>query len=51
MTIDTIFICFCEDYEENDGLSKPYYMSKELMEFVEKGNRYYNKDDNNQVAV
>ncbi|XP_022187745.2 choline transporter-like protein 1 isoform X2 [Nilaparvata lugens] len=35
MTIDTIFICFCEDCEMNDGISKPYFMSKGLMEFVE----------------
>ncbi|KAL7017410.1 hypothetical protein ACKWTF_010365 [Chironomus riparius] len=31
MTVDTIFICFCEDCEENDGASKPYYMSESLM--------------------
>uniref|UniRef100_A0A1B0CT90 Choline transporter-like protein n=1 Tax=Lutzomyia longipalpis TaxID=7200 RepID=A0A1B0CT90_LUTLO len=35
MTIDTIFICFCEDCERNDGMSKPYYMSRGLMEFVQ----------------
>lgn len=35
MAIDTIFICFCEDSEQNDGISKPYYMSRNLMEFVE----------------
>lgn len=35
MVIDTIFLCFCEDCEQNDGMSKPYYMSKDLMEFVE----------------
>lgn len=35
MTIDTIFLCFCEDYEENDGMSRPYFMSAGLMEFVE----------------
>jgi len=34
--IDTIFICFCEDREINDGISRPYYMSSELMEFIEK---------------
>ncbi|KAK5642484.1 hypothetical protein RI129_008651 [Pyrocoelia pectoralis] len=38
MAIDTIFICFCEDCEANDGLSRPYYMSKNLMEFVEGSN-------------
>ncbi|KAG5877891.1 hypothetical protein JTB14_005130 [Gonioctena quinquepunctata] len=35
MAIDTIFICFCEDCEMNDGVSKPYFMSRGLMEFVE----------------
>lgn len=35
MAIDTIFLCFCEDCEINDGISRPYFMSKGLMEFVE----------------
>lgn len=35
MAIDTIFLCFCEDCEQNDGLSRPYYMSRGLMEFVQ----------------
>ncbi|XP_074034982.1 choline transporter-like protein 1 [Leptinotarsa decemlineata] len=35
MAIDTIFICFCEDCEMNDGISQPYFMSRGLMEFVE----------------
>lgn len=35
MIIDTIFICFCEDYSKNDGIDRPYYMSTGLMEFVE----------------
>lgn len=35
MTIDTIFICFCEDCELNDGITKPYFMSRGLMEFVQ----------------
>lgn len=39
MTIDTIFICFCEDCELNDGISKPYYMSRGLMEFVQNSKR------------
>jgi choline transporter-like protein 2/4/5 len=31
MTLDTIFMCYCIDIEENDGgLMKPYYMSTEL---------------------
>jgi len=35
MAIDTIFLCFCEDSTRNDGINKPYFMSKGLMEFVE----------------
>ncbi|CAH1398074.1 unnamed protein product [Nezara viridula] len=35
MVIDTIFICFCEDCEMNDGVEKPYFMSSGLMEFVQ----------------
>lgn len=35
MAIDTLFLCFCEDCERNDGISKPYFMSKGLMQFVE----------------
>lgn len=31
MTIDTLFLCFCEDCEINDGIDKPYFMSKGLM--------------------
>jgi hypothetical protein len=31
MAVDTIFICFCEDSDKNDGLKKPYYMSVGLM--------------------
>lgn len=36
MTVDTIFICFCEDFVENDGVSSPYFMSPELMEIMRK---------------
>ncbi|XP_050303198.1 choline transporter-like protein 1 isoform X1 [Anthonomus grandis grandis] len=35
ITMDTIFICFCEDSLVNDGVSKPFFMSRGLMEFVE----------------
>lgn len=35
MAIDTIFLCFCEDCEQNDGINKPYYMSRGLMQYVE----------------
>ncbi|XP_033738048.1 LOW QUALITY PROTEIN: choline transporter-like protein 1 [Pecten maximus] len=36
ITIDTIFLCFCEDCEMNDGVTKPFYMSKDLMVYLEK---------------
>ncbi|CAG9810628.1 unnamed protein product [Chironomus riparius] len=34
MTIDTIFISFCIDLEENDGQTKPYYMSESLKNII-----------------
>nr|XP_022315976.1 choline transporter-like protein 1 [Crassostrea virginica]XP_022315977.1 choline transporter-like protein 1 [Crassostrea virginica] len=34
LCIDTIFVCFCEDCERNDGVQKPYYMSTGLMKFI-----------------
>ncbi|XP_063925722.1 choline transporter-like protein 1 isoform X2 [Zophobas morio] len=33
--IDSLFICFCEDSVMNDGISRPYYMSRGLKEFME----------------
>lgn len=42
MAVDTIFICFCEDCEMNDGMARPYYMSHSLMEFVEKSRTVLN---------
>jgi solute carrier family 44 protein 1 (choline transporter-like protein) len=36
MTVDTIFICFCDDFIENDGASRPYFMSPELMDVMRK---------------
>nr|AKN21692.1 slc44a-3 [Schmidtea mediterranea] len=39
MGTDTIFLCFCEDLERNDGSpEKPYFMSKELMSILGKNN-------------
>lgn len=40
MAIDTIFLCFCEDCEQNDGISKPYYMSRGLMVTLYKINHF-----------
>ncbi|XP_053691028.1 choline transporter-like protein 1 [Sabethes cyaneus] len=46
MTVDTIFLCFCEDCETNDGISKPYYMSRGLMEFVQNSKKALAIHDN-----
>ncbi|KAI9562773.1 hypothetical protein GHT06_010227 [Daphnia sinensis] len=40
MAIDTIFLCFLQDTEINDGSpEKPFYMSQELMEILGKKNK------------
>jgi len=40
MAIDTIFLCFLEDLERNDGsANKPYFMSKSLMGLLGKKNK------------
>ncbi|KAK7480286.1 hypothetical protein BaRGS_00028454 [Batillaria attramentaria] len=40
MGVDTLFLCFLEDLERNDGSpEKPYYMSKGLQSLLRKGNR------------
>jgi len=42
MTIDTIFLCFCEDSEKNDGSAeKPFYMPVTLRDLV---NNHSNED-------
>jgi len=35
MTVDTLFICFCIDCEENDGNGRPYYMNASLMKAIQ----------------
>uniref|UniRef100_A0A4W6BQ09 Choline transporter-like protein n=1 Tax=Lates calcarifer TaxID=8187 RepID=A0A4W6BQ09_LATCA len=38
MCVDTLFLCFCEDLERNDGSSsRPYYMSPGLHKILRKG--------------
>ncbi|XP_077339612.1 choline transporter-like protein 4 [Lithobates pipiens] len=40
MCVDTLFLCFLEDLERNDGSAeKPYYMPKSLMKILNKKNR------------
>ena len=37
MAVDTLFLCFLEDLERNDGTpEKPYYMSKSLRQILGK---------------
>uniref|UniRef100_A0A3Q1JAE1 Choline transporter-like protein 2 n=1 Tax=Anabas testudineus TaxID=64144 RepID=A0A3Q1JAE1_ANATE len=37
MCVDTLFLCFCEDLERNDGSSeRPYFMSPELHDILSK---------------
>lgn len=40
MCVDTLFLCFLEDLERNDGsVQKPYFMSKNLMKILNKKNQ------------
>jgi hypothetical protein len=39
MAVDTLFLCFCEDSERNDGKTKPYYMTESLQKFISDANR------------
>lgn len=40
MAVDTLFLCFLEDIERNDGSpEKPFYMSKQLMKILGKRNK------------
>uniref|UniRef100_A0A8C5H2U3 Choline transporter-like protein n=1 Tax=Gouania willdenowi TaxID=441366 RepID=A0A8C5H2U3_GOUWI len=40
MCVDTLFLCFLEDLERNDGSEqKPYFMSKNLMNILNKSNK------------
>ena len=35
MVIDTLFLCFCEDYNKNDGTpERPYYAPKSLLKYL-----------------
>lgn len=39
MCVDTLFLCFLEDLERNDGSrDRPYYMSKSLLKILGKKN-------------
>lgn len=46
MTVDSIMVCFCEDCYMNDGVTRPYYMNKSLMELIEGSKRELDKIKN-----
>jgi hypothetical protein len=35
MTIDTILVCVCEDCDISDGITRPFFMSRGLMEVMQ----------------
>ncbi|XP_012944944.1 choline transporter-like protein 4 [Aplysia californica] len=46
MAVDTLFLCFLDDIERNDGSpEKPYFMGKELMKLLGKKNLRPKTDD------
>ncbi|CAI9716384.1 Hypothetical predicted protein [Octopus vulgaris] len=48
MAVDTIFLCFTEDTERNDGSpDRPYYMSTQLMKILGKKNKLLNSNNSN----
>uniref|UniRef100_A0A452UBQ7 Choline transporter-like protein n=1 Tax=Ursus maritimus TaxID=29073 RepID=A0A452UBQ7_URSMA len=45
MCVDTLFLCFLEDLERNDGsLDRPYYMPKSLLKILGKKNEAFPED-------
>nr|KAG5694576.1 hypothetical protein BaRGS_032521 [Batillaria attramentaria] len=52
MAVDTLFLCFLEDLEMNDGSpEKPYYMSKGLMGVMGKKNKKAKPEDDKPVSA
>merc|ERR1712240_973528 len=46
MAVDTLFLCFLEDLERNDGsIEKPYYMSKSLKQILGKMEKTVNEEN------
>ncbi|XP_016523038.1 choline transporter-like protein 2 [Poecilia formosa] len=51
MCVDTLFLCFCEDLERNDGSSeRPYFMSPELHEILSKTRKVEDECDGVEAA-
>ncbi|XP_058863932.1 choline transporter-like protein 2 isoform X1 [Acipenser ruthenus] len=50
MCVDTLFLCFCEDLERNDGSEeKPYYMSMELHDILSKSHVLETEDKSTET--
>ncbi|XP_070508748.1 choline transporter-like protein 1 [Chironomus tepperi] len=47
MTVDTIFVCYCIDIEENDGEGNPYYMSDSLRKIMTEMKEFSGEDKSN----
>uniref|UniRef100_A0A669F9T1 Choline transporter-like protein n=1 Tax=Oreochromis niloticus TaxID=8128 RepID=A0A669F9T1_ORENI len=46
MCVDTLFLCFLEDLERNDGSQeRPYFMSQDLLTLLKKSNEDYKSMD------
>jgi len=46
MAVDTLFLCFLEDLERNDGTpERPYFMSKGLQKVVGKMQQFHDERD------
>jgi hypothetical protein len=39
VAVETIFLCFCEDKLLNDGKVRPYFMSEELKNLIDKAKK------------
>ncbi|EDS26040.1 ctl2 [Culex quinquefasciatus] len=51
VAVDTLFLCFLEDCERNDGTQeKPYYMSKSLMKILGKKQKFNTSQTNKPHA-
>jgi hypothetical protein len=49
MAVDTIFMCFCVDCEENDGVHQQYYMSPKLMNAMQEIKGYTGGKQNFEI--
>ena len=44
LVLDTLFVCFCEDLERNDGKTRPYFASSEFRSSMKKAARNYSSN-------